>query len=155
MRDTNTTNGATIDAITILAGTFTDVIAFGNVRNGANAIERGVENNIATAKLRGGGNAFNGATQDFLTTLGGLMEMSVSGTFQCANNKDTTVNNANVLATSVILIMPTNAAAATLMGGLAHLYLSARTAGTSFKVTTADASAAAGTETFLYIVINN
>jgi len=40
------------------------------------------------------------------------------------------------------------------MGGATSLYISARTAWTSFAVTTANAGAAAGTETFNYIVLN-
>jgi hypothetical protein len=58
------------------------------------------------------------------------------------------------LATSVITLMPTNAAAATLMSGAKSLYVSTRTAATSFVVSTADGNAAAGTETFEYIIHN-
>jgi hypothetical protein len=76
------------------------------------------------------------------------------GTFTCAANKDTTVADVEVQAASIIVLMPTNAAAATLMGGATSLYTSLRTAATSFKVTTANAAAAAGTETFEYMILN-
>lgn len=72
------------------------------------------------------------------------------GTFTCAANKDTVVTNAAVLASSQIIITPTNASAATLMGAATSLFVSAVVSGVSFKVTTANAAAAAGTETFAY-----
>jgi hypothetical protein len=76
------------------------------------------------------------------------------GTFTCAADDVTTVNDIAVLSDSTILLMPTNAAAAALMAGSSALYVSARTAGASFAVTTADAGNAVGTETFQYIVLN-
>lgn len=91
-------------------------------------------------------------------TPGTWVAMNGRGTFTCANAAATTVNDATaaalITATSVISLMPTNAAAATLMGAATSLYVSARTAGTSFVVTTANAAAAAGTETFEYEIIN-
>lgn len=77
-----------------------------------------------------------------------------SGTFTCAAAATTTVNDTEVTATSTILLMPTNAAAATLIGSVASLYVSARTAGVSFAVTTAAGTPAGGTETFAYIILN-
>lgn len=74
------------------------------------------------------------------------------GTFTCGAAATTTVNDTRVTTTSVIRLMPTNAAAATLMGAATSLYVSARTAATSFAVTTANAAAAAGTETFEYTI---
>lgn len=79
---------------------------------------------------------------------------AAQGTFTCANAASTTVSDTNTKATSLIFIFPTNAAAATLMAGASSLYLSARTADTSFVLSTADSGAAAGTETFIYILIN-
>lgn len=76
------------------------------------------------------------------------------GTFTMDNDDSTTVSDVNVFTGSTILLMPTNADAATLMAGSSSLYVSARTAATSFAVTTADGGSAAGTETFQYIVIN-
>jgi hypothetical protein len=79
---------------------------------------------------------------------------ATQGTFTCANAATTVVTNTNVKATSTIVLTPTNAAAATLQGAATALYLSARTAGASFTVATADASSAAGTETFQYLIVN-
>lgn len=87
-------------------------------------------------------------------TPGTWVARSSGGTFTCAAAALTTVANVNVTATSMIMLMPTNAAAATLMGGATALYVSARTAATSFGVTTANAAAAVGTETFEYFIIN-
>lgn len=75
------------------------------------------------------------------------------GSFTCAAAASTTVSNPLVAANSLIVLMPTNAAAATLMGGTKALYISARTANTSFVVTTASGLAAAGTETFTYQIL--
>jgi parallel beta-helix repeat protein len=74
------------------------------------------------------------------------------GTFTAANAATTVVTNTLITAQSVITIMPTNAAAATLMAGAASLYVSAKTEATSFTVATADASSAAGTETFDFYI---
>lgn len=76
------------------------------------------------------------------------------GTFTCGAAATTTVNDVRVTATSRILLQPTNAAAANLMNGATSLYTSAKTGATSFAVTTANAAAAAGTETFDYVVEN-
>ena len=76
------------------------------------------------------------------------------GTFTCSAAATTTVTDANVKATSTILLTPTNAAAATLQAGASHLYLSARTEATSFALATADSGSAAGTETFQYLIVN-
>ena len=77
-----------------------------------------------------------------------------TGTFTAANAATTVVTDANVLSTSTIVLMPTNAAAGTLQAGTTHLYISARTAGTSFTVATASGASAAGTETFQYAIFN-
>ena len=90
-----------------------------------------------------------------VTTLGAAFPGSaVQGTFTCSAAATTVVSDTNVTATSVVLIVPSNAAAATLMAGSSSMYLSARTAGTSFAVATADSGSAAGTETFIYLIVN-
>lgn len=78
----------------------------------------------------------------------------ITGTFTCAAAATTTVTQTAIRATSVVLLTPTNAAAGTLMGGVKHLYVSALTVGASFTVATASGGAAAGTETFSYVVVN-
>lgn len=74
------------------------------------------------------------------------------GTFTCANAANTTVSNVRVTAASVMHWMPTNVAAANLLQGAGNLYLSARSVGVSFTLTTANGAAAAGTETFGYSI---
>lgn len=76
------------------------------------------------------------------------------GTFTLSAAATTVVSDTTTTAGSTLSITPTNAAAATLMQGTKSLYLSARSANTSFTVATADATAAAGTETFQYTLTN-
>ncbi len=104
--------------------------------------------------------AVNGGTTNqllgqLISTLTGLLPFTGAfGTFTCAASGTTTVTNASVATNSIILLMPTNAAAGTLQGSAKSLYVSARTAGTSFAVTTASGAAAAGTETWAYLIAN-
>src|SRR5262245_60796558 len=69
----------------------------------------------------------------------------VNGSFTCAAAVTTTVTQTAVTAGSKIFIMPTNASAGTLQGSAKCLYVSARTPGASFAVSTASGVAAAGT----------
>lgn len=55
---------------------------------------------------------------------------------------------------SLIFLSPTNAQATTLMRGASAPYVLTRTAGVGFTIQTADGGAAAGTETFYWVVIN-
>lgn len=73
-----------------------------------------------------------------------------TGSFTLSAAATKTINNASTTAVSKIRLIPTNAAAATLMQSTKSLYLSARTAGVSFVFSTADGTNAAGTETFEY-----
>lgn len=75
----------------------------------------------------------------------------VTGTFTLSAAATTTVAQTAATATSVIQLTPTNAAAATLMGSVKSLYYTI-TPGTSFTVHTANGAAAAGTETFSYLI---
>jgi hypothetical protein len=77
-----------------------------------------------------------------------------AGTFTCDNDATTIVNNTSITANSLIYLQPTNDAAATLQGSTKCLYIYSKSAGSSFTVKTADATAAEGTETFNYWVIN-
>ena len=74
------------------------------------------------------------------------------GTFTMAASASKVVTDANVTTTSFISLMPTNAAAGTLMGSNESLYITP--ASGSFTATTAAGTAAAGTETFTYRVEN-
>lgn len=76
-----------------------------------------------------------------------------TGTCTLGAAASTVVSEAAVTAGSIIFLFPTNAAAGTLVGSAKSPYISAKSAGVSFTVTTADGAAAAGTETFNYLVI--
>lgn len=91
-------------------------------------------------------------TKDKGITLPVYPAIQFKGTLVLGAAVSTTVNNVNVTATSHLDLSPTNAAAATLMGSAKALYVSAKVAGTSFTVSTANGTAAAGTETFDYIL---
>lgn len=82
------------------------------------------------------------------------LDVSGMGIFKCDNNKDTEVINVYVTDQSIILLEPTNAAAATLMGGPKSLYVSVISAGKSFTVSTADGTAASGRESFKFRIAN-
>ncbi len=75
------------------------------------------------------------------------------GSFTCSAASSTVVQAPLVAANSQIILMPTNAAAATLMAGSNSLYVSARTANVSFTASTAAGGSAAGTETFQYLLM--
>lgn len=83
-----------------------------------------------------------------------LVDGTVVGAFTMDAAASKVVSNGGVTANSRIFLMPTNAAAATLMAGANSLYISAKSAGVSFTVATAGGGAAAGTETFNFLVLN-
>lgn len=78
----------------------------------------------------------------------------IIGTFTMTATATLVVPNTSVAANSLVQLFPSNAAAATLMGGTRSLYVSALSAGVSFTVATASGVAAAGTETFSYNIVN-
>lgn len=77
---------------------------------------------------------------------------SVFGTFTLGAAVDTVVAQPAVQANSIISWVPTNAAAGTLAGSAKSLYVKTIAPAASFTVSTASGVAAAGTETFSYIV---
>lgn len=77
-----------------------------------------------------------------------------AGSFTLTAAATLVVPQVMVTATSFIFLQPTNAAAATLQGSSESLYISAKSAGVSFTVATADGGNAAGTETFDYLIVN-
>lgn len=107
------------------------------------------------SRMATNGSMLNQQIGQLIQALTSLLPFSGAfGTFTCAASATTTVTNSSVAANSIVLWSPTNAAAGTLEGSAKKLYISARTAGTSFALSTASAAAAAGTETFQYIIIN-
>jgi hypothetical protein len=79
---------------------------------------------------------------------------ATTGTFTLGAAASTTVNDVNVKANSLILPIPNTAAAALIMGSTKSLWTSAKVAGTSFTVSTADGTAASGGQSFSYIILN-
>lgn len=84
-----------------------------------------------------------------ITALSGRV---ISGTFTMPVANTSTIAQPAVQSLSTITLIPTNASAGTLMGSAKALYISAKTPGTSFAVSTANATNAAGTETFSYTI---
>lgn len=81
-----------------------------------------------------------------------IAQSVLRGTLTLSAAAATTVTNGNVLASSIIVLTPANAAAATLQQGANAVYVSALNSGTSFVLTTAGGGSAAGTEQFYYSV---
>lgn len=78
-----------------------------------------------------------------------------AASFTMAAAASKVVSDAAVVSFSGIFLTPTNAAAGTLQGGVKSLYVDASTITTgAFTVKTANGAAAAGTETYLYVVVN-
>ncbi len=77
-----------------------------------------------------------------------------TGTFTMTATATRVVTDVNVLTTSQIFLQATNLAAGTLMGSAKALAVTAKSAATSFTVSTANATSAAGTETLSYVIIN-
>lgn len=109
-----------------------------------------------------GGQGSAGST-DIVTALQGIVRQLSAlvaavqgrvtfGTTTLSAAATTVVSTTAVRANSVVSLTPTNAAAATLQSGTKSLYVSAIASGTSFTLATADGTAAAGTETFSYVI---
>ena len=76
------------------------------------------------------------------------------GSITLANAATTAVPNTSVTANSIITITPKTAAAATLVSGASSPYISAKAAGTSFTIATANGAAAGSGAEFYYHVFN-
>lgn len=72
------------------------------------------------------------------------------GTFTMSATSSKVVSDSSVKPSSIVLLMETNASAATLQGSAKRMYISVSSG--SFTVATANAVAAAGTENFAYSV---
>lgn len=78
----------------------------------------------------------------------------VLGTFTMAAASTFVVSSPTIAANSSVQITPRNAVAATLQSSSKSLYVSTISPGSGFTVATADGTAAAGTELFLFAVTN-
>jgi hypothetical protein len=101
--------------------------------------------------------------QDVVTQLRGIVQQLtawvaafsgrvLTGSFTMGAAASTVVLQPAVKANSIITLTSTNASAGTLVGGAKSPYISAISPGISFTVSTANAAAAAGTETFNYSI---
>jgi hypothetical protein len=79
---------------------------------------------------------------------------ATTGSFVLGAAANTTVNDVNVKANSIIFPIPNTAPAALIMGSAKSLYVSAKVAGTSFVVSTGDGTPASGGQSFSYIIFN-
>lgn len=78
----------------------------------------------------------------------------ITGSVTLGAAATTVVPNTSVAANSVIDLIPTNAAAATLVGSVKCPYVSARSPGVSFTIATANGAAAVGSEQFTFTLLN-
>lgn len=108
---------------------------------------------IALTELVREANVSNRVLGEIVNALRAITRLS-GGSFTMAAAATKVVTDTNVTATSIIILMPTNAAAGTLQQSTETLYISAKTAGASFTVATADAGSAAGSEAFDYLIYN-
>ena len=79
---------------------------------------------------------------------------TMCGSFRLISAATQKISDSSISAGSVILFVPTNKEAAVIMAGPKKLYISSKTAGASFSVTTADGTPANGTEMFDYVIIH-
>jgi hypothetical protein len=88
----------------------------------------------------------------FQSLLGFASGLLTGGSFTASAAASTVVAQAAITASSKVFLQATNPLAGTLMGSTKSLYVSALNPGVGFTVTTASGVAAAGTETFNYVV---
>ena len=135
----------TLTDISNLSGNPTSAETAINANN--TLIEAALENTLSRD-----GAAPNAMGADFDVNSNSILNNGTTGTFTAAANTATVVTNIKVTASSIIFVFPTNVAGGTLMGSSKSYYISGRSVGANFTVTTADGVAAAGTETFNYII---
>ena len=88
------------------------------------------------------------------TFLAFLGVSGICGSFTFTAAASVVVSEPLVTANSFIFLQATNAAAGTLVGSNESPYIASKSAGVSFTVTTAAGTAAAGGETFDYLLVN-
>ncbi|KQJ65393.1 structural protein 2 [Pseudomonas aeruginosa] len=102
-------------------------------------------------------NVFAGVATPWSVNPGNYIKGQFSGTFTMNAAASMNVNSVGMNVTSsVVRLIPTNAAAATLQAGskMAWVVNSASSNNVSFRVQTADGTSAAGTETFSFVIEN-
>ncbi|MER1077159.1 right-handed parallel beta-helix repeat-containing protein [Pseudomonas aeruginosa] len=102
-------------------------------------------------------NVFSGVATPWSVNPGNYIKGQFYGTFTMNAASSMNVNSVGMNVTSsIVRLIPTNAAAATLQAGskMAWVVNSASSNNVSFRVQTADGTAAAGTETFAFVIEN-
>ena len=90
----------------------------------------------------------------FLRYINVLSTNGNSGTFTLAAAASKVVANTSITASSIVVLTPANVNAGALENTSKSLFILSKNAGVSFTVRTADNTAAAGTETYNYLVFN-
>jgi len=123
--------------------------------NGLSGSTNAIKHDSAGSNTTYANNAIQGGTIDIVSGRPNLVHAKQANSFTWNSETPTfTVDDTSVTANSVILLFSANAAAAKLVGGARSPYISGKTAGKSFIVSTADGGNAAGTEVFNYLIVN-
>ena len=106
-----------------------------------------------SSAMLGQAKGVNANLASLISVLRGLFPLSAfSGSFTMASTETKTITDANCKANSLIVLQASNSSAGALEGSANHLYPVA--ANGSFTVTTASAGNAAGTENYVYLIVN-
>ena len=112
-----------------------------------------------TSPVGGGPQDLISAVKSIVIYLGKIVTLltssipRITGTFTMPAAATKTVTDARINANAVIWLQATNLSAGTLQGSAKNLVVSSVASG-SFIVSTANATNAAGTETFVYVAFN-
>jgi hypothetical protein len=162
----NAVTNSGVPGIIATGGTFTDLAIIGcRIGNtGTGNQGYGVQTDSTVTKLRLignnlSGNLYGGTTladqaSSRLVQSNQGMTYPQGADFTLAAAASTTINNNLITGLSIIVLTPVNASAGVLQGSAKAIYVSGRTAGTSFTVSTANGVAAAGTEIFSYYILS-
>jgi hypothetical protein len=100
-------------------------------------------------------NGLNANFGQFITIMKNRFALSAfSGSFTMGAVATQVIPDVNAKANSIIWLVADNAAAATMQATTKNPYVSAKAAGTSFTVATADGTAATGGQIFSYVILN-
>lgn len=147
-------NASNIATVTADLGDHVDDTDNPHQTSDANLVVTDVTTNNASKTKHGFCPKLSDSATEYLNGKGLWSAVLHGGSFTMANDTSKTVADTNVTANSRIVCWPTNVAAAALEISSSKLYTSARNAGASFVVSTADSGTAAGSETYDYILFN-
>ena len=162
----NAVTNANYPGLIATTGTITDLgligCRIGNTGTGGQGYGVQTDSTVSKFRLIGNnltGNNYGGAAladqaSSRLVQSNQGMSYPQGADFTLAAAASTTVSNDQVTANSIIVVTPVNASAGVLQGSAKAIYVSGRTAGTGFTVTTANGASAAGTEVFSYYLLS-